>query len=564
MKRVRICYQIFFFGLFLFLVAMTDLTYMKGYPVRWFLQIDPLVALATSISAHTLHHGLIWCLLLVVVTVLFGRVFCGWACPLGVLNQFSSAVFDARPPGKRILSNRYRSLYTLKYYLLIILLVMAAGRSLQIGWLDPIPFLTRAMAVFVQPMSQWLGQTAGIDTGGPGVAMALGMLLMAAAAGWLISRLAGGKAKHRHMVRDALFMAALAACILVLFTFSPVEQRRFHWGFWVTFIFLAVLALNRVLPRFWCRALCPLGALLGLIAKFSLWRIHRDPGKCKECGLCAVDCQGACEPGGAFRQSECFVCLNCRDTCPEGGISYRFLPPLEGGAHRSPDLDRRRMIGAASLGALFILGVKVGGSGNRAPRRDLIRPPGSAPEPEFLERCLKCGACMRVCPSGVVHPALTEAGVEGLWTPILIFQNGACEKECTLCGQVCPTGAIRTLSRDEKVGRGRWEGNPVRMGTAFFDRGRCLPWSTGTPCVVCQEVCPVSPKAIYTVATEITGRDGSKATLDLPHVDPNLCIGCGACQKDCPVHDHRAIRVTSVGETRSTKNRMLLGKPRED
>ncbi len=583
MKRIRILYQVFFFGLFLFLLAVMDLTYMKGYPVRWFIQIDPLVSLATALSAHTLYHGLVWCLPTVLVTVLFGRVFCGWICPFGTLHHFSGAWLDARSRKDKIEANRYRPLSNLKYYLLTALLVMAAGGSLQIGWLDPIPFLTRAMAVFVQPMSQHLGQALGLDAAGSGFAAVLAVL-SAAALGWIASkawtRSDGAKSRTRNRKRyaaDALLAAVLAAGVLFLFRYSPVEQRRFHWGFWITLLFLLLLVLNRFVPRFFCRALCPLGATLGLVAKHSLFQIHRDPKTCLDCEVCVADCQGACDPDGLLRKSECFVCLNCRDACPEGSISYRFLPPLETpkdvpaptnspavpASNPNHGLDRRRVMGAAALGALWVLGVRTGGGDERTAPRDLVRPPGSLAESEFLERCLKCGACMKVCPTNAIQPALAEGGFEGLWTPILLFRVGSCELECTLCGQVCPTGAIRSVTRDEKLGLGAWQGRPLRIGTAFFDRGRCLPWAMGVPCVVCQEVCPVSPKAIFTKPTEFTRRDGTTVTLDLPHVDPGLCTGCGICETECPVHDLRAIRISSVGETRSTRNRMLLGNTRE-
>ena len=559
MKRVRILYQVFFFGLFVFLVAVMDLSYLKGYPVRWFLEMDPLVGLATSLAAHTLYQGLIWGLLLVVVTVVLGRVFCSWVCPLGALHDFSGAVLEARPATERIHTNRFRPLYNLKYYLLVALLVMAAGHSLQIGWLDPIPFLMRAMAVFVQPVSQGLGQGLGLDPVGSG-GVAAGIVLLGAGIGWLVSRLALGRGKKQRWLRDAALVATLVAGLWLLYRFSSVEPRRFHWGFFVALTFVVALALNRLVPRFWCRALCPLGALLGLTAKFSLWRIHRDPVACTGCTKCVTVCPGACDPHTQLRQSECLVCLNCIEACPEGGIGFKFLPPLQGERRPSPDLSRRRLIGAASVGALWVLGVHVGSGNRRTAERDRIRPPGSLDEAAFLERCLKCGACMRVCPTNVIQPALAEAGVEGLWTPVLVFKVGACERECTLCGQVCPTGAIQAVSREQKLGVGAWKGHPIRLGTAFFDRGRCLAWAAGKPCVVCEEVCPVSPKAIYVKPAEVVGQDGVKRVIGLPYVEPERCVGCGMCEQACPVHDQRAVRVTSVGETRSPENRMLLGR----
>jgi formate hydrogenlyase subunit 6/NADH:ubiquinone oxidoreductase subunit I len=124
---------------------------------------------------------------------------------------------------------------------------------------------------------------------------------------------------------------------------------------------------------------------------------------------------------------------------------------------------------------------------------------------------------------------------------------------------VCPTGAIQKISIAEKLGLGTYtEQGPLRVGTAFYDRGRCLPWAMDTPCVVCEEVCPVSPKAIYTRPKTVTDRYGEQVHLEQPHIDPVRCIGCGICEHECPVEDERAVRVTAVGETRSTERRLLL------
>jgi formate hydrogenlyase subunit 6/NADH:ubiquinone oxidoreductase subunit I len=189
-----------------------------------------------------------------------------------------------------------------------------------------------------------------------------------------------------------------------------------------------------------------------------------------------------------------------------------------------------------------------------------IRPPGSVEESEFLERCIKCDQCINVCPTNVLQPStLKQGGFEGLWTPVMDFSIGFCQYNCSLCSEVCPTGAIQKISVEQKLGIGAYKENgPIRLGTAFYDRGRCLPWAMETPCVVCEEVCPVSPKAIGTYDEEITRWDGTKVTLNKPYIRPELCIGCGICERECPVVDDAAVYVTAVGETRSKDRTLLL------
>ena len=224
-----------------------------------------------------------------------------------------------------------------------------------------------------------------------------------------------------------------------------------------------------------------------------------------------------------------------------------------------PDLSRRRVIFAGLTGLLFFSFSRASGEITKNFKKEAIRPPGSVAEPEFLERCVKCGQCMRVCPTNVLQPAMLEAGVEGIWTPVMNMKMGYCELNCTLCGQVCPTGAIQKISIAQKLGVGEFADlGPVKTGTAFFDQGRCLPWAMDTPCVVCQEVCPISPKAIFSREVDIINRWGKKVTLTRPSVDPTLCNGCGICEHECPVKDYRAIRVTAVGETRSRDRSLLL------
>ena len=214
------------------------------------------------------------------------------------------------------------------------------------------------------------------------------------------------------------------------------------------------------------------------------------------------------------------------------------------------DLGRRNMIGAAVVGLAGAALMK----GNpldqgRTYNAGLIRPPGSVAEDDFLDQCIKCGECMKVCPTNVVQPVMLEAGLEGLWTPVLKPELGYCEYKCNMCTQICPTDAIRKMTLEEK--------QKVKIGLAHVDKSRCLPWAYGRACQVCYEQCPLPEKAIKLEDTKVTTAKGTTITVKQPLVNAELCTGCGICQNKCPVPDQAAIRVTSSGETRNFKNQFL-------
>lgn len=262
------------------------------------------------------------------------------------------------------------------------------------------------------------------------------------------------------------------------------------------------------------------------------------------------------------------MCFNCQAACPEDVIDFEWLPDRQQSL-RQPDTVRRTALASAAAGAVLVPLIRAADGVVTQANPRLIRPPGSIDERLFLERCIRCGECMKVCPNNALHPALLEGGLEGLWTPLLIAKIGYCEQSCVLCSQVCPTGAIARIDEAHRVGIPDADVAPIRIGTAFFDRGRCLAWAMGTPCIVCEEFCPTSPKAIWVEVADVPTRPergghhhGSheRATrrLGRPHLDPSRCIGCGACEHVCPVRDEAAVRVTSVGETRSKSNVILL------
>ena len=496
LTRTRAIAQTFFLALFLWLLYKADFSRMESYPVSLFLEIDPLIALGTALATHTLYAGMLLSLLVLIPTIFLGRFFCGWVCPFGALHTFFSRLFRPLKRAEQVEADRYRPLYALKYYILAVFLVLAAFGVTQVGLLDPIALLTRSTATAVFP-------AVGAATGG---------------------RILG--------------------------------EWTFHLAWLMGGILILLLLLNAVLPRFFCRVLCPLGALLGVFSRFSLFRVHKNSEKCNECEQCLVNCHGAADPHGTLRKSECYVCLECRESCPTGVITFQVLPPEEE-VRVAPEVSRRRLLqtGAVTLAAVPLLGASV--RPDRRPPPDLIRPPGSREESRFLGSCIKCGACMLVCPTNVIQPLMFQAGLEALWTPVMDYQLGYCEHNCTLCTEVCPTGAIRELSVEEKMGEEPFD-TPISLGTAFLDRTRCLPWAMYKPCIVCEEVCPVSPKAIYLEDALETDADGRTVALQRPVVEPARCIGCGLCEYKCPVYDKRAIRVSSVGESRSPTNVLLL------
>jgi ferredoxin len=329
--------------------------------------------------------------------------------------------------------------------------------------------------------------------------------------------------------------------------------KTFQAAWFIGLIFLVVLFLNRIRPRFWCRFLCPLGALLGLFSRFTILKLEKDQDRCTGCNACTRSCQGAAgpEPGKQWENAECLVCFNCFDACPEGALAFRLRlrsPRL----NKKPDMGRRAVLAGILAGVSIPLLGRLDGIVHKVSDPRLIRPPGSLPEGDFLTLCQRCGLCMKVCPTNVINPTLAEAGMAGFWTPHLVMTQGYCEYTCTLCGDVCPTGAIAGFSVRDKIER------PIKIGSAYIDRGRCLPWSGNGPCIVCEEHCPTSPKAIYFKNDVVAGPDGAENQVQLPFVDLKRCVGCGICEFKCPVKGRPAIRVISAGESRSLENRILL------
>jgi len=302
-------------------------------------------------------------------------------------------------------------------------------------------------------------------------------------------------------------------------------------------IFIALVGLNLVAERFWCRYLCPLGGMLGLLSKVAILRREVTP-ECTYCDLCTDSCPtGTINPLDGYKSdpAECTMCMDCLYGCPHGTTT--FTPQLGLTKWNKYDLNRRNAL--AALGAAVVgtalLKVELAADVNRSHN---LRPPGVLEE-ALLSTCVRCGQCIRTCPTGALQPAMTGAGLEGFWTPLLVPRMGYCDYGCNACGLSCPVEAIPPMSLEEK--------RTQVIGHASIDRNRCLAWAEDTPCIVCEEMCPLPEKAIVLEEVEVVDGKGYPITLQQPSVLLDLCIGCGICEYKCPVQGEAAIRVYVPG-----------------
>lgn len=489
------------------------------HPTSFFFQLNPLIWLTSLISGHQWIKGFLWAIALLFVTLFLGRIFCGFICPFGTIHHMVSWVKPALKGDMLIKANQKTPSQRIKYLVLIAVLIAALFGLNLAGLMDPISLLFRSVALAVLPAIN-----VGIRS--------------------LIDFMTKSDLKIFHMLGYAIEITLSS-----IFGFG---YQAFKSAWFMGIIFLFILFLNRIRPRFWCRVLCPLGALLGIFSRLSLLKLNKDQDKCTNCQRCTKSCQGAASPipGQDWESAECLFCFNCFHACPEDALSFRFsrIPK----SNKRPDIGRRVLLTGLLAGVSLPFFGKLDGQIHKVSDPRLIRPPGSLEESDFLSLCQRCGLCMKACPTNVIHPTIAEAGMAGFWTPHLIMTLGYCEYTCTLCGSVCPTGAIKEISAKEKIER------PIKIGSAYIDRGRCLPWSGNGPCIVCEEHCPTSPKAIYLREEVVSAPDEKRQKVKVPYVDLKRCVGCGICEYKCPVKGRPAIRTIAAGESRSIGNQILL------
>ena len=459
------------------------------------MRLDPLTMVSQALASKTFLAGSSLAILVIILSLVAGRAWCGWLCPLGT-------TLDILTPGRKKYDESKApppSWRAVKYGLLLTSLVAAFFGNLTLLILDPLTILFRTLTIAIWPP---------VDQ----ITIALEKSLSAVP---FLEEPIGSV--------DALLRPAVLPNLPLYYRDSIV------FGI----VFVAVIALNWIAPRFWCRYLCPLGALLGLLSKVALFR--RVVGdNCKDCGICSAHCPtGTVDPdrGYASDPAECTMCLECLEQCPRSSV--KLAPGFKPAAWQKYDPSRRQVLVAAGAA---IAGVALLQSDSALAHLDahLIRPPGAA-ENDLVSKCIRCGECMRNCPTGALQPARLEEGLVAFWTPVVVPRIGPCSFGCNACGLGCPVQAIPPLSLEEKQVK--------VIGRAYIDQNRCIAWADHIDCIVCEEMCPVPDKAIKLEKKEIILADGTTSTVQLPLVFRDRCIGCGICEYKCPLNGEAAIRV---------------------
>lgn len=430
---------------------------------------------------------------LIILTLVFGRLYCSVICPLGIMQDGFAWL------GKKSKKNRYsysRAKNALRYVLLAVMVIaIIAGIGAVVALLAPYSAYGRIAQSLLAPVWQW------------------GNNLLAS---WAESRESYAFYTVDIWLRGGVTLAVAA----------------------ITLIVLGVLAWRN--GRTYCNTICPVGTVLGFLSKFSLFKPVIDTSKCNGCGLCARNCKAACinSKEHTIDYSRCVTCFDCLDKCNKGAISYARRPSsvAKQSDKETPNASRREFMTVTAAIATSVAlqaqektvdgGLAVIVDKKIPKRKTKIVPPGAKSIKNLESHCTACQLCVAACPNGVLRPS---TALDSLMQPESSYERGYCRPECTRCSDVCPAGAIRPITVEEK--------SSTQIGHAVWVKDNCVPLTDGVECGNCARHCLAG--AITMVASEIDNPDSPK----IPVVNTERCIGCGACENLCPARPFSAIYV---------------------
>jgi ferredoxin len=435
---------------------------------------------------------------ILLVTLLFGRVYCSSMCPLGTLQDLFirwKRIRDRRKKRRRRWFEFQRPRYALHYGILALTVVLALGGSMTLlNVLEPFSNFGRIMQGVARP----------VLVGANNAAAAILSLF--------------GSYDVAHIPFKGLNLTAVLVPVLLLGVLAYLSYRH---------------------GRFFCNTLCPAGAVLGLVSRVALFKIEIDESTCEDCGLCEKVCKAYCIDAESKRVefSACVACFNCVESCPTVGVTFtdwKFWKKRS--APRPVDEGRRSLLRSAALPVLLgtlgkgdsgatASGGDSLGSGTAERQRYPVTPPGSRGMEHFSQYCTACHLCISACPTQVLVPSLFDYGIGGVFQPKLDFWASFCNYDCKICSEVCPAGAILPVTLEEK--------KLVQLGKSVFVKDDCIVITKKTECGACSEHCPT--KAVHMVPYQ--------EKLTLPELRNEICVGCGACEFACPTKPRKAIYV---------------------
>lgn len=513
LKKIRVVLSLLFFLAVLFVfLDFHNLFSEKATNSILYLQFAPSILKFITV----LGIGALGFVIVLALTMLFGRVYCSSICPLGTLQDlitYVSKKVQKRKNRKKKVFRFEKPYNKLRYGILIItILFLISGSAFFLNLLDPYSNFGRISTNLFKPVLQGLNN--------------------------LVSR-------------------GLES--LDIFWIYPVQQRPLDFASlaFPVIILALVVWLSVKKGRLYCNTACPVGAFLGYMSKFSLFRLSIDTSRCNSCGLCEWDCKANCidKKEHTIDNSRCVSCFNCLTVCNREAVHYKFGLNKKQAPQVETDLEKRGFVAGSFILLLGIFGFKVKRDSTDTTKEIIVTkestvpedksfevtPPGSRNLRFFNDKCTGCHLCVSACPTNVLQPSLLEYGLIGMLQPRMDYHSGFCNFDCKICTDICPTGAILPLDLEEK--------KLTQLGKAKFIKENCVVETEGTDCGACSEHCPT--KAVDMVPYGDTD-------LFIPEVEEDICIGCGACEYACPTKPYKAIFVNG------NEAHVLAEKPKQE